>query len=81
MSPVNRRLVPVNGARMARSNGTNRGLPGCRSESYSPAALPLASLTIGTYVCVRTSQGRISQFRVNSYSPTIMRIGYTTWAN
>ncbi len=81
VSPGNRRLVPVNGARMARGDGTNRGLAGCSSKSYSPAALPLAALSVGTYVCVRTSQGRISQFRVNSYGPAVMRIGYTTWAN
>lgn len=81
VSPSVRRLVPVNGARMARGDGSNRGYAGCSAESFSPAALPLAALTVGTYVCVRTSQGRISQFRVNSYTPTVMRVGYTTFAN
>ncbi len=80
ISPVERRLAPVNGAMMARGAGTNRGFAGCSTESYSPAPLPLAALAVGTYVCVRTNAGRISQFRVNGYTPGAMRIGYTTWA-
>ena len=81
IGPMERRLVPVNGARMARGDGSNRGYDGCRSASYSPAALPRAALPVGTYVCVRTSAGRISQFRVNGYGGGEMRLGYTTWAH
>jgi hypothetical protein len=36
---------------------------------------------VGSYVCVKTNQGRISQFRLNGYSGTTMNLGYTTWAN
>ena len=72
-------LTPLNGARLARGAGTNRGYAGCSAETWSGAPLPFAALSVGTYVCVRTNQGRISQFRVNSYSGLTMNFGYTTW--
>jgi hypothetical protein len=37
---------------------------------------------VGSYVCVRTNEGRISQFRINaisSGSPRTLSLGYTTW--
>ena len=43
--------------------------------------VPLADIPPGTYVCVKTNQGRISQFRVNGFMGTTMKLGYTTWAN
>ncbi|MCI2399369.1 SH3 domain-containing protein [Aliiroseovarius subalbicans] len=76
-----RRLEPQNGAKLALGDGSNRGYAGCLDADFSSASLPFASLTEGTYVCVKTSAGRISQFRVNGYSGTTLRIGYTTWSN
>jgi hypothetical protein len=35
----------------------------------------------GTYVCARTDEGRISQFRANGFVGTTMKLGYTTWSN
>lgn len=70
-----------NGARLALGDGSNRGFAGCSAAGFSSASIPLWEMPPGTYVCVRTSQGRISQFRVNSFSGTTMNIGYTTWAN
>ena len=81
ITPLQRRLVPVNGAQLARGDGSNRGFAGCRTESFSSAPLPVAALPVGTYVCARTNAGRISQFRVNAYTLSQMRIGYTTWEN
>ncbi len=80
-NPPIRRLVPINGAQFARGDGSNRGFAGCSTASYSSGRLDFASIPVGTYVCVRTSQGRISQFRVNGYSGTALELGYTTWAN
>lgn len=74
-------LEPRNGARLARGDGSNRGFAGCTAESFSPAPLPFAAIPVGTYVCVRTDQGRISQFRVNGFTGLTMNLGYTTWAN
>jgi len=42
----------------------------------------LEDVPVGTYVCVRTNEGRYSQFRVNQFTPGYphtLKIGYTTW--
>ena len=78
-------LTPRNGARMWLGDGSNRGYAGCSSGGpYSPARIALDSFPAGTYVCVRTNQGRYSQFRVNAILPgpggtRTLSLGYTTW--
>jgi len=74
-------LTPLNGTVLARGAGTNRGYVGCQAETWSSTPLPFAALSTGTYVCLRTSQGRIGQFRVNGFSGLTMNIGYTIWEN
>ncbi|MCP5038930.1 MAG: SH3 domain-containing protein [Rhodobacteraceae bacterium] len=74
-----RRLEVQNGAKMALGDGSNRGYLGCKAASFSSNPVPFASLTVGTYVCVKTNVGRISQFRVNGYDGTTLKIGYTTF--
>lgn len=74
-------ITPQNGATIAVGDGSNRGYEGCSAESFSGDNVPLADIPPGTYVCVKTNQGRISQFRVNGFMGTIMKLGYTTWAN
>lgn len=81
VTAVEKYITPQNGAAIAVGDGSNRGYAGCSVESFSGASVPLADIPPGTYVCVRTSQGRISQFRVNGFTGTTMNIGYTTWAN
>ena len=75
------RIKPIRGAKMALGDGSNRGFDGCSAASYSDDFVPLWMMPVGTYVCVKTNQGRISQFRVNSTAGGQVRIGYTTWAN
>ena len=75
-------IEPRNGARIAVGDRSNRGRDGCASASYSTARVELAAIPVGAYVCVRTNEGRISQFRMNnitSGSPKTLTIGYTTW--
>lgn len=81
VNPFVKFIAPRNGALLARGDGSNRGYSGCSTESFSSAQIPLGSIPPGTYVCVRTNAGRISQFRVNGFDGTTMKIGYTTWAN
>lgn len=81
ITATNRRLEVRNGAQIARGDGSNRGFAGCSTEAFSSAPVPFAQLAVGTYVCVKTNQGRISQFRVNGVTPTSLKIGFTTWAN
>lgn len=74
-------LTPRNGARLALGDGSNRGYAGCSIEAFSPVQIPLADVPPGTYVCATTDEGRISQFRVNGFVGTTMKLGYTTWAD
>jgi len=75
-------LEPRSGAQMAVGDRTNRGFAGCSSESFSANRVALGAVPVGSYVCVRTNEGRISQFRMNaisSGSPKTLTLGYTTW--
>ncbi|MBW6507650.1 MAG: SH3 domain-containing protein [Rhodobacteraceae bacterium] len=74
-------IAPRNGAQLALGDGSNRGYAGCRVASFSAAEIPLGAIPVGTYVCVKTSEGRTSQFRLNGYAGTTMKLGYTTWTN
>lgn len=80
-SPVEKYLAPVNGATLAFGNGSNRGSAGCSVASFSSAKIPLWSLPVGSYVCVKTNLGHISQFRLNGYAGNTIQLGYTTFAN
>ena len=75
-------LTPRGGAQMAVGDRSNRGRDGCASASYSTTRVALSAVPVGSYVCVRTNEGRISQFRVNAISagsPKTLTLGYTTW--
>lgn len=78
---VEKYITPRNGAKLSLGDGSNRGLAGCTAASFSGERISVWVMPIGTYVCARTAQGRISQFRLNGYSGTTMKLGYTTWAN
>ena len=85
VTATERYLVPVNGAQMAFAGGTSINLAGCQAlASYTTGRIAIEAFPVGMYVCVKTDEGRIAQFRVNAApgaSPGTMEIGYTTWAN
>ncbi len=75
-------LVPRNGARMSVGDRSNRGYAGCSTARYSTDRVSLRDIPVGSYVCVRTDEGRVSQFRVNVVSrgtPKTLTLGYSTW--
>lgn len=75
-------ITPRNGASIAVGDRTNRGFLGCSNAEYSYDRVPVRAIPVGSYICVRTSEGRVSQFRMNDYaagSPASLSIGYTTW--
>ena len=81
VSAAEKYITPQNGAQLALGDGSNRGYDGCSVAAFSGVSIPLWAVPPGTYVCARTNQGRISQFRLNGYVGTTMNLGYTTWAN
>lgn len=75
-------LVPRGGARIGVGDRSNRGFAGCSGARFTTERVSLRDIPAGSYVCVRTGEGRISQFRVNAVSggsPRTLSIGYTTW--
>lgn len=75
-------ITPRNGARLGVGNRANRGYAGCSAARFSTDRVSLRDIPVGSYVCVRTNEGRISQFRVNAISggsPRTLSIGFTTW--
>jgi hypothetical protein len=75
-------LTPRNGAQMAVGDRSERGYAGCSAETFSTNRVALSAVPAGSWVCMRTNEGRISQFRVNLIvpgSPRRLNIAYTTW--
>lgn len=75
-------LTPRNGALLAVGDRSNRGYDGCASENYSNNKVPLGVVPPGSYICALTSDGNVSQIRINGItpgSPKKLTIGYTTW--
>jgi beta-lactam-binding protein with PASTA domain len=84
VTATERYLVPKNNATMAVVGQQAVGRDGCAKASLSTARIPITSLPAGTHVCVRTSEGRYSEFTVLSNvgpSPGTLQIAYTTWHN
>jgi subtilisin family serine protease len=78
-------LVPRNGASMWVANGITRGYAGCSAgAAYSTNRVALSSVPVGSLVCIRTSEGRLSQIRldrISTNSPRTLGISYVTWNN
>ncbi|QKV19859.1 hypothetical protein [Oricola thermophila] len=75
-------LVPQNGARIGVGDRSNRGAAGCATARYTGNRVSLRDLPVGSYICARTNEGRISQFRINGLSggsPKTLSIGFMTW--
>jgi len=82
VDPWHRYLNPRSGAKMAVGDRSNRGYYGCSAAHFSTHRVNINAIPVGSYVCVKTNAGRISQFRVNGiYGGAVkkMRLGYTTW--
>jgi hypothetical protein len=82
VSPTEKYLTPQNGAKFAIWGTSEPGYHDCDNKDKSSDHIKLHDLPVGTYVCYRTSDDRIGEFRVNaiSGSPTqTLKIAYTTW--
>lgn len=77
-----RYITPRNGALIKIAGRQSVGREGCAALRLAGNAIPLDSIPVGTYVCVKTTEGRYSQFRINEQagpSPGKLKIGFTTW--
>lgn len=74
-------IQPQRGARLALGDGTDRGFKGCWAADFAMGGVALADVPAGTHVCVKTGDGRISQFEVSGLEGTALQLSYTTWGN
>lgn len=58
-------LVPQNGAALS-ARIAEQGIGGCRNQRFSTQGVRLAQIHPGSYVCFRTSEGRIGEFKVET---------------
>lgn len=72
-------LTPRNGVSLSVTGRRERGRAGCGKVRYSGGKVPLAKLQTGYYVCVKTSEGRISEFRITGKSSGALSLTYKTW--
>ncbi|MEJ0011122.1 MAG: hypothetical protein WDM94_00575 [Bauldia sp.] len=75
-------LRPMNGAQFAVGNKSDRGYDGCSAASFSPNAVPLITLPVGSYICAATNQGRVSQFQITGLTGGATKkltLAYSTW--
>jgi hypothetical protein len=82
VTPVQMFLKPMNGAQLAVGDKSDRDYDGCAAAAFSPAAVPIMTLPPGSFVCLATNEGRVSQFRVVGMTPGMpkkLALQYTTW--
>jgi eukaryotic-like serine/threonine-protein kinase len=75
-------LAPQNKAQIAAVGRQSVGRDGCAKAALGSAKIPIETLPAGSYVCVRTNQGRYSELRVMANvgpSPGKLDVEYTTW--
>ena len=66
-------------AKFVRIGSTPAHPKACFDESSDIGPIPLSKLTPGTWVCVNTTEGRVSEFRVIAASNIELRIDFKTW--
>jgi hypothetical protein len=75
-------LSPSNGAKIGVGDRSNRGYEGCRTARFTSERVSLRDIPVGSYICIKTNEGRISQFRLNAVSagsPKTLSLGFTTF--
>jgi hypothetical protein len=75
-------LTPRNGAQISFTTGAQRGYAGCSAAAWSNASVMVSALSAGDYICFKTDEGRISEFRVTAIGGGLfhpLSISYRTW--
>jgi hypothetical protein len=74
-------LVPVGGAMISYTDGSQRNYAGCSTATFSTTPVPISSISPGQYLCVQTNEGRISELKINSIGAIlrVLSVDYTTW--
>ena len=76
--------VTHDGAPMLKMGSTRPGYARCRDAAVAPQFYKLRKLPIGTWLCARTDEGRVSRFKIRDKLPLVpfgkaLVLWYTTW--
>ena len=80
---TNRFITPLDGVTAIIVGTTAPGRAGCATQTLLDDRIDIDALTLGTYLCVRTNQGRVSQVRVTGLpgpSPGTLVVEFTTYS-
>lgn len=75
-------VTPSNGAALAVGDLSRRNLEACRSARYDAYRVPLSALPPGSFLCVRTNEGRFALVGITALtgaSPRTLSLSYLTW--
>lgn len=76
-------FTPRNGARIAVRTSTEPGYSGCTSASYTDSRVRIETIPARAWICVRTNEGRVGQFKIDSIDrfarPQSATITFATW--
>jgi hypothetical protein len=73
-------LTTLNGSQIGLVGKKSVGLNGCKSASISEDPINIKLLSVGDFICVKTSLGSYSEIEVKSKTSTQIVIEYATWA-
>ena len=79
---VDARLSTFGDATLAMPGRGEPGYEGCARQRYQSQAIRITELQEGDYLCVKTSEGRYSQIRINRVDLrgfVKVKIGFMTW--
>ena len=82
MTMIDARLSTFGDATLAMPVRGEPGYEGCARQRYQSQAIRITELQEGDYLCVKTSEGRYSQIRINRVDLrgfVKVKIGFMTW--
>ncbi|MGL1922322.1 MAG: SH3 domain-containing protein [Hyphomicrobiales bacterium] len=72
-------LRTVNGAEIALISKRRVGFRGCRAAVYDISTLSQSQMPKGSYLCVKTSEGRIAQVQIGNISNSRIDLNFSTY--
>jgi hypothetical protein len=75
-------LTPIDETRIGIYGGLEPNLADCQSASMSPAPIAVESLSVGTYLCYTTNEGRLGRSLLGAVNPDdfTLTLDLLTWA-
>ena len=82
VTATERYITPKNGAQIVKMGKNEPGYLGCQGASYHSSQIKIQDVPAGTYLCVRTNEGRFSEIYITDTvgpSPGVLKFKFTVW--